>query len=122
MVSLARRLRRTRLGVKLALLGAALTAFVIIGTFIGLDAAVRSTMRRMYAEELGRNRRTLVELQRNNLEQLLLGASLITRSPTIRAALTTYQLESKNPAPKLDQLFRTVDNELADVARDLGKT
>jgi signal transduction histidine kinase/ActR/RegA family two-component response regulator len=115
------RIRRTRLGVKLAWLGAALTALVVAAIFFALSATVRSVTRRMYAEELGRNRRTLVALQRRNLEQLLLGASVVTQTPQLRAALSTFRLESPRSPALRDQRVRTVEDALREASATINK-
>ncbi|MDQ6633478.1 MAG: hypothetical protein M3Z10_01840, partial [Gemmatimonadota bacterium] len=66
MRDLVRRLQRTRLGVRLAVLSAVLAAAVIGGTFVALSVQVRRSTRQLFADELSRNQRTLVALQAEN--------------------------------------------------------
>ena len=72
------RLRRTPLGIRLAVLTAALATLVVCSAFAALSIQVRASTRRLLAEELSRNQRALVSLQRENQRRLVLAATLPT--------------------------------------------
>ena len=90
-MSIRDRLRRTRLGVKLAWLSALLATAVVGGTLVALNIANRASTRNIVAMELGRSQRTLLQLQQRNLEVLGFEAELLAQSPTIISALKTEQ-------------------------------
>jgi signal transduction histidine kinase/ActR/RegA family two-component response regulator len=120
---LAVRMRRTSLTVRLTALGALVTAAVVFVAFLALSVEARASARRLFADELSRHQRTLLQLQRQNLTQLISSAAIITQSPTLRSALETYRLENNlGGAPRAD-LVRTVERELSNlvarVDRDL---
>jgi hypothetical protein len=87
------RLRRTRLGVKLAWLSALLAAVVVGGTLIALNVANRGTARTAVAAELSRNQRTLLQLQQRDLDELKFEASLLAQNPNFISALGTERME-----------------------------
>jgi hypothetical protein len=86
------RLRRTRLGIRLAVLTAALAALVVVGTFAALSVQVRTSTRQLLADELSRNQRSLVTLQRENRRRLVLSSALLAESPSLRSAMATYRM------------------------------
>jgi signal transduction histidine kinase len=108
--------RRTSLTVKLTALGAVVTALVVFGAFWALSVQTRRSARALFAEELTRHQTTLLRLQRQNLNQVIASAGVMTQTPTLRSALQTYRVESDlgdaNP-----QLVRTVEAELERLLR-----
>jgi signal transduction histidine kinase/ActR/RegA family two-component response regulator len=92
------RLRRTRLGVKLAWMSALLAALVVGGTLVALNVANRRTARAAVAAELGRDQRTLLQLQRRDLDALDFEASLLAQTPVFNAALSSDRTERNNGA------------------------
>src|SRR5712671_1195157 len=117
---LARRLRRTRLGVRLAVLSAVLAAAVIGGTFVALNVQVRRSTRQLFADELSRNQRTLVALQAENRRRLVIAASLLAESPNLRSAIATYRVEQNSSRTLRADLTNTVQHELERLGRDLN--
>jgi signal transduction histidine kinase len=113
-------LRRTRLGVRLAVLSALLAAAVVSGTFVALSVQVRTSTRRLLADELSRNQRTLVELQRENQRRLVIAAALLAESPSLRSAMATYRVERQANSVVRTDLTNTVARELERLGRDLG--
>jgi signal transduction histidine kinase/ActR/RegA family two-component response regulator len=107
-----RSLQRTGLGVRLAVLSAALAALVTFGTFAALSVQVRTSTREHFAEELSRNGRTLVALQRDSRRHLVLTAELLAESPTLRSAIATYRVESQSGSSPRPDLTMTVQREL----------
>jgi signal transduction histidine kinase/ActR/RegA family two-component response regulator len=113
------RLRRTRLSVRLAVFSAALVALVTMAIFTALSVRVRSSTERLFADQLTRNGRTLVALQRDSRRQLVMTAALLAESPTLKSALSTYRLEQQNgTAPRVD-LAATVQRELEHLGGNL---
>src|SRR5215813_8304989 len=84
-------IRRSSLGFKLIVLTALLTALAVSGVFLAFSFEIHSSTRRLLVEELARNQRTLLTLQERTLTQLLWTSSLLTESPTLRAAMETYR-------------------------------
>jgi signal transduction histidine kinase len=102
---LAVRARRAPLGFKLRVLTGVVTAGVITAPFVALSVHTRASVKRLLQEELGRNQRTLINLQRANLQHLIAAASLLTQSPSIRSALPEPATGARDRA----QLARTAD-------------
>ncbi|MEO8334193.1 MAG: ATP-binding protein [bacterium] len=108
-----RTFRRTGLSVRLAVLSAILAALVTAVTFVALSVTVRQSTSALFADELERNGRTLIALQRDKQRQHVLTASLLGESPTLKSAISTYRLEQQSgSAPRAD-LTLTVEHELA---------
>ena len=84
---------RAALNVRLVLLTTLITVVVVGSTFAGLSVRVRGNARRLTAEEVSRNQRVLLTFQRQELQGRLLTLTLLTESPTLRAAIDTYRLE-----------------------------
>src|SRR3954468_3448280 len=113
------RLRRTRLGIRLAILTAALAALVVCGAFAALSIQVRASTRQLLADELSRNQRSLVSLQRENRRRLVLASALLAESPSLRSAIATYRLEHDGSRIVRADLTNTVKRELEQLGRDL---
>jgi signal transduction histidine kinase len=114
------RLRRTRLGIRLAVLTAALAALVVVGTFAALSVQVRTSTRQLLADELSRNQRSLVTLQRENRRRLVLSSALLAESPSLRSAMATYRVEHDASRVMRADLVNTVKRELEQLGRDLN--
>ena len=110
---------KARLGVKLVVLSALLSATVIGATVANLE--VSATTKRLLAEELSRNQRSLVTLQRRNRDQLLWASSLVTENPTLRAAMETYRVESAIAAVPPTELLTTIQREVGKIVGDVGR-
>ncbi|MEP6619344.1 MAG: ATP-binding protein [bacterium] len=115
-----RSFRRTPLSFRLAIFSAALAALVTCATFVALSMQVRTSTRTLFADELARNNRTLVNLQRTSRRQLVLTAALLAESPTLRSAIATYRVEQQAGAEQRADLTVTVQDELEKVGRDLN--
>ena len=131
-LSLARRARRSSLGLKLAALGAAAMAGVVAVTFWALGVEIRANTLESFAREMQRNQRVLQELQQANARELLFATSLISQSPAFQYSLQTYQAEVNaggRPDARLvgeieDQLRRlvhSVNGDLLVVTDDSGR-
>ena len=114
------RLRRTRLGIRLAVLTAILAALVVTGTFAALNVKVRASTRQLLADELSRNQRSLVALQQENRRRLVLSAALLAESPSLRSAMATYRVEHDASRVVRADLTNTVKRELEQLGRDLN--
>jgi signal transduction histidine kinase/CheY-like chemotaxis protein len=102
---------RPRLSVKLATLGAALTAAVIGITLILVTLEVRSTTRHRLEQESARNRQTFARLQDEKLSSLTFAASLISNTASLPFVLDTYRAEALSGVRRND-LALTVEREL----------
>ena len=111
------RFRRTSLTVKLTTLGAVVTAFVVFAAFWALSVQTRRSARTLFAAELNRHQTTLLRLQRQNLDQVVASAGVMTHTPTLRSALQTYRVESDLGGGSNPQLVRTVEVELERLLR-----
>ncbi len=109
---------RTRLSVKLAWLGAGLTALVIGATLLALTLEIRANTRRRFADELRRNQDTFKHVQQQKLDQLTFAASLISRTAKIPYLLETIGGET---GVGRAQLVGTVQKELESLVLQSGK-
>ncbi len=114
-------LRRSSLGIKLAALGAAVTAAVVTATFLGLSAEIRKATRSSFAAELSRNQRTLQQLEAYDASQLLFAASLITETPSLQYDLSIYRVEANAGGRPRTDLVNTMERELRERLRSVGK-
>ena len=126
--ALARRAQRAPLGAKLGVLSALLTALVVVGAFLVLSVHIRANTKRLLEQELSRNQRTLIKLQRVNLQHLVAAASLLAQSPSIRSAVpepNTDAADRRQLAATADDVLRkllpTVDEDLVLVTDAEGR-
>jgi signal transduction histidine kinase/ActR/RegA family two-component response regulator len=118
---LDRLVRRTRLSVKLAWLGAGLMAAVVGATVIVLTLQIRANTRRRFEDELRRNQSTFAQFEQQKLAQLSFGASLISRTASLPYALETYRAEASSNGVRRGDLARTVQNELEQLVTESGR-
>jgi FtsZ-binding cell division protein ZapB len=105
-------LRRSSLGIKLAALGAVVTAAVVTVAFLGLGVEIRKETRQSFAAELSRNQRTLQQLEAYDASQLLFAASLITETPSLQYDLSIYRVEANAGGRARTDLVNTMEREL----------
>ena len=98
---------------------AALVALVTMAIFAALSVRVRGSTEKLFADELTRNGRTLVALQRDSRRQLVMTAALLAESPTLKSALSTYRLELQNGTAQRADLAATVQHELEHLGANL---
>ena len=113
-------LQRTSLGIKLAALGAVVTAAVIAVTFWGLEVQIRDATRASFTAELSRNQRTLQQLEAYDASQLLFAASLITQTPSLQYDLSIYRAEANAGGRQRTDLVNTMERELRERLRSVG--
>ena len=109
---LGRRLRRSSLSAKLAALGAAVTAVVVLVTFLALGVVIRASTRESFATELSRNQRTLQQLVAYDAAQLIFAASLISQTPSFQYDLSIYRAEKNHEGRSRTDLVNTMEDEL----------
>jgi signal transduction histidine kinase/ActR/RegA family two-component response regulator len=113
-------LRRSSLGIKLAALGAVVTAAVIAAAFWGLGVEIRKATQQSFAAELSRNQRTLQQLEAYDASQLLFAASLITETPSLQYDLSIYRVEGNAGGRPRTDLVNTMERELRERLRSVG--
>jgi signal transduction histidine kinase len=113
-------LRRPGLGLKLVAFGAGLTALAVGSALLALSAQMTASTKRFFALELRRNQNALVALQEQARDQLLTTSLLMTQSPTLRAAIETYRLESGSGDAR-PALVATVRREAQKILSGLGR-
>jgi signal transduction histidine kinase/ActR/RegA family two-component response regulator len=117
------RMRGVPLGVRLVLLSVAITILVVGAAFLALRARVQRDVSRVFATELEYTQRRLSRMQDRNRDLLLATASLVSTSPTLRAALQTYRVETNagvaNRADLLATIQREIQRTFADIDSDL---
>ena len=114
------RLRRSSLSVKLAALGAAVTAAVVVVTFWGLSVETRRNTERVFTRQLERNQRTLHQLQDRNTREMLVTARLISKAPNFQYTLKTFQLEANRGAAPSAAYVREIQDQLGQLAFDVN--
>jgi signal transduction histidine kinase/ActR/RegA family two-component response regulator len=126
------RLRRSSLGVKLAVLSSVVTAAVVWMAFWGLSNSTRDSTREVFADQLARNQQTLEGLQERSANQMLTTAALIAQAPNFQYSLKQYQAEVNRGAPpdpayvveiqdELRQLAANVNAQLLAITDDSGR-
>jgi signal transduction histidine kinase/ActR/RegA family two-component response regulator len=116
----ARPFRGISLNVKLILFSSLLTASVVLAAFLGLHLAIRNHTRQVVTEQLTAQQRVHLDLQHQTLTQLLATSQLITQSPTLRAAMETYRVESSIGSAR-SELLATIEREIVRIAGGLDK-
>jgi signal transduction histidine kinase/ActR/RegA family two-component response regulator len=113
-------LQRSSLGIKLAALGAIVTAAVITVAFWGLSVEIRRATSQSFAAELSRNQQTLQQLEAYDASQLLFAASLITETPSLQYDLGIYRVEANAGGRQRVDLVNTMERELHERLRSVG--
>jgi signal transduction histidine kinase/CheY-like chemotaxis protein len=106
------RLRRSALSVKLAVLGAAVTAVVVFLAFVALSVEIRGDTERSLNAELLRNQKTLQQIEAHDASQLLLAAGLVTQTPSFQYDLSIYRAEKNTAGRTRTDLVNTMQDEL----------
>ena len=109
------------LGAKLVLFSAALTAVSVLAAFLALDIEIRRSVRELLATTLAHHQRMLLNLQKRDLEQLVRTSTLMTDSPTLRAAMEIYRSEAAPGVHVRSDLLATIQNEAAKIAAGLAR-
>ncbi len=118
---IARRLGHPSLRAKLILFSAVLTAASVSVAFVLLSVSVRRNTRELLAGTLSHHQRTLSNLQKKNLADLLRTSALLTDDPTLRAAVETYRAEASPSAATRRELLSTIERETDRLATELGR-
>jgi len=109
------------LGARLIGFSTLLTAVAVCLAFLLLSFSLRRHTKDLLAGTLAHHQRTMLHLQRRGLEELLRTSTLMTDSPTLRAAIETYASEASPRAPARTDLLTTIQQELDKVAGGLGR-
>lgn len=108
-------------GAKLIVLSTLLTVAVVSLAFLVLSLSLKRHTEWRLAQTLARHGQTLSNLQRGSLDELLRISTLMTDSPTLRAAMVTFASESSPSSRVRDDLLATIQNEANKVAVGLGR-
>jgi signal transduction histidine kinase len=106
------RLRRSALSVKLAALGAVVTAVVVFIAFLALGVEIRGNTERSFSAELLRNQRTLQQIEARDASQLIFAAGLVTQTPSFQYDLSIYRSEKNTAGRTRTDLVNTMEDEL----------
>ena len=117
----ARRRRAWGVGAKLMISSTALTIAAVSLAFLVFSLSVKGHTERRLAETLAKHQQTLSNLQREKLEELLRISTLMTDSPTLRAAMETFASESSPSSETRNDLLATIQNEADKVVQGLGR-
>jgi len=115
------RLGAASLGTKLILFSTALTVIAVSSSFLLLSIGIRRHTRNLLAGELARHQTMILSLQARSLEEVLRTSTILTESPTLRAAMETLRTETRPGGRWRADLLETVRVEVAKVGRMLGK-
>src|SRR5262245_25400724 len=118
---LASHVRTMSVGAKLIFVSTALTIVAISSAFFVLSVSVKRHTERRLAETLAKHQRTLSNLERGKLDELLRISTLMTDSPTLRAAMETFASESSPSSDGRKDLLATIQNEANKVALALQR-
>jgi len=106
---------------KLVVFSTALTIVAVSVAFLVLSVSIKRHTKSKLAESLAKHQLTLSNLQRENLAELLRITTLMTDSPTLRAAMETFASESSPSTDVREDLLATIQNEADKVALGLGR-
>jgi len=109
------------LGARLVLFGTLVTLVSVAGSFALLSLEIRRQTRSHLADLLAENQKTVLALQKRSFDELLWTSRLMTQSPTLRAAMETYESESPSPSGQRSDLLATVQTELDRIRQLLDK-
>src|SRR5206468_6253464 len=115
------RIRSASLSTKLILFSALLTALAVGVAFLALSLELRKHTKRLLAETLAQHQRMLLEVQRSGLEELMRASTLMSDSPTLRAAMETYRSELSPRGGARTDLLATIQTEAEKIAGGLGR-
>jgi sensor histidine kinase YesM len=104
-------MRALKLRTKIILFTTLLIIGVVFGSFFLTDRVVRDQVRSRLVHDLDRSQRTLEQIQRNRLRELIAYSVIASENSTLKAAIETFQAERTSGSPILQQLKRTVENE-----------
>jgi signal transduction histidine kinase/ActR/RegA family two-component response regulator len=88
-------------------------------SFVVLGVSVRGQTRRLLADMIAAQQRMIVSIQSRAQADLLSTSTLMTDSPTLRAAMETYRIEADTIGARTD-LLGTIEREAEKVAAHLG--
>jgi signal transduction histidine kinase/CheY-like chemotaxis protein len=108
-------------GAKLIFFSTALTIIAVSSAFVVLNVSVKRHTERRLAETLAKHQKTLSNLERGKLDELLRISTLMTDSPTLRAAMETFASESSPSSGVRKDLLATIQNEATKVALALQR-
>ncbi len=115
------RIRSSSLGAKLILFSSLLTVGVVSVSLLAVSVQIRLHTRGLLAAVAATHQRMILKLQKRNLEDLVRTSALMTKNPTLRAAIETYRYESTSASPPRSDLLATIQNETEKIAGSLGK-
>jgi len=113
--------RSPSLGAKLVAFSVLLTAVAVCLSFLLLSVEIRRHTKSLLAATLAQHQRTVLSLQQKGLEELVRTSTLMTDSPTLRAAMETYRTETSGGSHARPDLLATIQNEVNKIATGLGR-
>ena len=108
------------LGAKLVLFCTLLTVVAACVAVLALIFEMRRYTKGLLAESLSHHQHTIASLQQRSLQELIRTSTLMTDSPTLRAAMETYRSESGRVEHVRPDLLETIQNEAGKVFAGLG--
>ena len=116
------RFRKSSLSSKLVLLSTLLTVAAVSAAFLVLSFSLKRHTKQLLARTLAQHQTTLSTLQQRSLYELLRTSTLMTDSPTLRAAMETFASERTDPSSGVrHDLLTTIQTEARKVAAGLGR-
>jgi putative nucleotidyltransferase with HDIG domain len=97
-------------------------ALLLVIVFVAVTFSVRRQVRQSVAANLESSQRMFAALETRRQREMQMQASALAENPTLKAALDTYQIESRgsSDAAVRQDLLATIDNELKKVAAVAG--
>ncbi|HEY3176053.1 MAG TPA: ATP-binding protein [Candidatus Polarisedimenticolia bacterium] len=106
---------------QLIVFGTLVTLVAVASSIVMLSVLLRRQARAHVVELLAQNQRNARDLQQRSLQELLWISSMMSESPTLRAAMDTYRSESSTSGPRRADLLATVGTEVERIRRLMGK-
>jgi signal transduction histidine kinase len=106
---------------QLVLFSALLTVAIVAVMFALLGVTVRTETRRLLAATLSQHQSRMASIEHARNEELVRASVLLTESPTLRAALETYQSERDDKGGRRRDLLETIQHEVESAATGLDR-
>src|SRR5262245_53150335 len=107
---------------RLIVFGTLVTLVAVASSIFALSVLIRRQARVHLVELLSQNQANARDLQERSLQELLWISTLLSESPTLRAAMDTYRSESNVHGTHRQDLLATVGAEVRRIRELVGKS
>jgi putative nucleotidyltransferase with HDIG domain len=95
-------------------------ALILLAVFALIGFDVRQRVRQTVTDNLDAGQQLFARVERQRQQDLIATVSTLAESPTLKAALDTWQLERREAGPNSGELVATIQREAAKIAGLIG--